>query len=279
MSVIGMAQVDFKGASPNAHLLIGEMPAPQQLKRSWWQGTGASFVAHGVIAAILIYSVMHVQQVVKTANQVTEKFNVIFLDRPGPGGGGGGRPKDPAPPRKAEITPTKPVEVRPVPRPADTPMPQLTIPVATPQAVQTLPGALSPIDTTGIGAGGGGKGTGIGTGEGSGLGNGTGGGYGGGVYQIGNGVTSPALIHEVKPNYTGDAMRAKLQGIVEMEAVVMPDGTVDPNRIKITRSLDATFGLDQQAIIAVKQWKFRPGTFKGQPVPVLVNVELTFTLR
>jgi protein TonB len=83
----------------------------------------------------------------------------------------------------------------------------------------------------------------------------------------------------VKPNYTGDAMRAKLQGVVEMEAVVLPDGTVDPNRIKITRSLDATFGLDQQAIIAVKQWRFRPGTLKGQPVPVIVNVELTFTLR
>ena len=74
-------------------------------------------------------------------------------------------------------------------------------------------------------------------------------------------------------------MRAKLQGVVEMEAVVLPDGTVDPNRIKITRSLDSTFGLDQQAIIAVKQWRFRPGTYKGQPVPVLVNVELTFTLR
>ena len=56
-------------------------------------------------------------------------------------------------------------------------------------------------------------------------------------------------------------------------------GKMDPTRIKITRSLDSTFGLDQQAIIAVKQWRFRPGTYKGQPVPVLVNVELTFTLR
>ena len=92
-------------------------------------------------------------------------------------------------------------------------------------------------------------------------------------------MSSPVLIREVKPNYTGDAMRAKLQGIVEMEAVVLADGTIDPNRIKITRSLDSTFGLDQQAIIAVKQWRFRPGLYKGQPVPVRVNVELTFTLR
>jgi TonB family protein len=64
-----------------------------------------------------------------------------------------------------------------------------------------------------------------------------------------------------------------------MEAVVLADGTIDPNQIKITRSLDSTFGLDQQAIIAVKQWRFRPGLYKGQPVPVRVNVELTFTLR
>jgi TonB family protein len=87
------------------------------------------------------------------------------------------------------------------------------------------------------------------------------------------------LIKEVKPNYTGDAMRAKLQGVVEMEALVLADGSVDPGGIRITRTLDAVLGLDQQAIIAVKQWRFRPGTYKGQPVAMRVNVELTFTLR
>ena len=44
MTVVGMPEADFKGASPNAHFLIGEMPAPQQLKGSWWEGTGASFI-------------------------------------------------------------------------------------------------------------------------------------------------------------------------------------------------------------------------------------------
>jgi TonB family protein len=179
-----------------------------------------------------------------------------------------------------EIVAAKPPDVKPIPKPADVPTPEVAVPIQTPQAVVTLPGALTQIDTNiGTGTAGGGKGTGIGTGSGSGVGEGSGGGFGGGVYQIGNGVTSPVLIKEVKPNYTGDAMRAKLQGVVEMEAVVLADGSVDPNRIKITRSLDATFGLDQQAVLAVKQWRFRPGTYKGQPVPVLVNVELTFTLR
>jgi len=279
--VAGMAE-DFKGASPNAHFLIGEMPAPAQLKRSWWEGTGVSLAVHGLLLGALIYAATHAPEIVKTVTNVTElTIPILFKNDPGPGGGGGGRPKDPEPPRKAEIVAAKPVEaMKPVAKPADVPTPEVVVPIQTPQAVQTLPGSLSALDVpTGTGSGGGGRGTGIGTGTGSGVGEGSGGGTGGGVYQIGNGVTSPVLIKEVKPNCTGDAMRAKLQGVVEMEAVVLPDGTVDPSRIKITRSLDPTFGLDQQAIIAVKQWRFRPGTFKGQPVAVIVNVELTFTLR
>jgi periplasmic protein TonB len=281
-AVVGMPESEFKGASPNAHLLIGEMPAPQQLKGSWWEGTGVSIIIHTIILGGLIYAATHVSQVVQTVNQATEKLDFIFLDRPktGPGGGGGGRPKDPEPPRKAEIVAAKPAQPVPIPKPADVVTPEITVPISTPTAVVTLPGALSPINAAiGTGAAGGGRGTGIGTGTGSGVGEGSGGGFGGGIYNIGNGVSSPVLIREVKPNYTGDAMRAKLQGIVEMEAVVLPDGTIDPNQIKITRSLDSTFGLDQQAIIAVKQWRFRPGLYKGQPVPVRVNVELTFTLR
>ena len=282
-TVPGMSDPDFKGASPNARFLIGEMPAPAQLKTRWWQSSGASVVIHALILGALVYAYTHRDQIVQTVTSANEKLDYIFLDqpKPGPGGGGGGRPKDPEPPRKAEIVAAKPAAPIPQPKPVDVPTPEVTVPIQTPTAVQTLPGSLSPIDASvvGTGSGGGGRGTGIGTGTGSGVGEGSGGGFGGGVYNIGNGVTSPVLVREVKPNYTGDAMRAKLQGIVEMEAVVLPDGSVDPRSIKITRSLDSTFGLDQQAIIAVKQWRFRPGLFKGQPVPVRVNVELTFTLR
>jgi TonB family protein len=96
---------------------------------------------------------------------------------------------------------------------------------------------------------------------------------------VGNGVSAPQLIHEVRPAYTAEAMRAKVQGRVELDVVVLPDGTVDQRRIRIVRSLDSTFGLDAQAIDAVKQWRFRPGRRLDQPVPVRVRVELTFTLR
>jgi protein TonB len=178
--------------------------------------------------------------------------------------------------------------VKPLPKPADVPIPDINVPMQTPAATTTIAGAVS-MDANGLGVPGGGHGTGIGTGTGSGIGPGSGGGTGGGVYQPGNGITDPTLIHEVKPNYTGDAMRAKLQGVVEMDAVVLPDGTVDPNSLKITRSLDATFGLDDEAKKAVRQWRFRPamctrqdgcnGIPRGQAVKVLVSVELTFTLR
>jgi protein TonB len=104
-------------------------------------------------------------------------------------------------------------------------------------------------------------------------------GAGGDVYLPGNGVSNPVLVREVKPNYTADAMRAKIQGTVEMEAVVRADGTIDPRSIRIVRSLDSTFGLDREATEAVKQWRFSPALRKGQAVASLVTLELVFTLR
>jgi TonB family protein len=93
----------------------------------------------------------------------------------------------------------------------------------------------------------------------------------------GNGITVPRPLRQAKPQYTTEAMRAKVQGAVFLECVVEPDGTV--HRVRVTRSLDPTFGLDDEAVKAAKQWRFTPGTKDGQPVPVLVTIELTFTLR
>jgi TonB family protein len=49
--------------------------------------------------------------------------------------------------------------------------------------------------------------------------------------------------------------------------------------VQITKSLDPNFGLDKEAIKTVKQWRFEPGRRLGQPVPVLIVIEMTFTLR
>lgn len=97
-----------------------------------------------------------------------------------------------------------------------------------------------------------------------------------GVYQVGNGVTSPVLVKETKPAYTEGAMRRRVEGVVEMSAVVLTSGTVRED-VTVTRSLDAE--LDEQAIKALRQWEFKPGTKDGEPVPVRVSVEMSFTLR
>jgi TonB family protein len=92
-----------------------------------------------------------------------------------------------------------------------------------------------------------------------------------------NGVTPPRLEVEIKPDYTRAAMRARIQGRVVVECVVDTDGSVRTTRI--LRSLDREFGLDEAAIAALKQWRFSPGMKDGVAVPVVVSVEIGFSLK
>ena len=97
-------------------------------------------------------------------------------------------------------------------------------------------------------------------------------------YQVDDwGIVMPRVLYSVPPGYTPKAMRERIAGTVELEVVVLPDGTV--GEVRITRSLDSVFGLDDQAIKAARRWRFEPGTRFGQPVAVLVNLELFFNLE
>jgi periplasmic protein TonB len=98
-----------------------------------------------------------------------------------------------------------------------------------------------------------------------------------GVVRMGTGVQSPTIVKETKPHYTAAAMSAKIQGLVEVEAVVLATGKVGD--VRVLRSLDKEHGLDASAVQAVKEWEFKPGRKDGKVVPVLVNIELTFALR
>ena len=97
------------------------------------------------------------------------------------------------------------------------------------------------------------------------------------AYPLGNGVTLPQLLKEVKPKYTRLAMKAGITGAVLVTAVVQRDGTI--GRAIVARSLDQTFGLDQEALDAVRQWTFVAGTRMGEPVDVIVTIEMSFTLK
>ena len=284
------------GASPNARFLTGDTSGTDVGAQRLGGAFSVSMLTHAIGFLLLLF----IMSLPAAAPSVKAPFamptEIVWLDTKGPGGGGGGGGnKSPEPIQKAElpgkeritVPVAKPPKLDPQP-PKDVPKPvqQMTIPAQTmATGVQELPGAISSLPTmptaslgTGTGTGAGtGNGSGIGPGSGSGLGEGEGGGTGGGVYRPGNGVVSPRLLREVKPGYTGEAMRAKIQGVVVMEAVVMPDGSV--GKVSIKRSLDRQFGLDEEAIVTVKKWQFAPGTRFGQPVPVLVEIEMTFTLR
>ena len=91
------------------------------------------------------------------------------------------------------------------------------------------------------------------------------------------GLVEPVVISQPAPKYTIAAMRAKIPGEVHVDAVIGTDGTVV--RARIARSLDTQYGLDDEALKAVKQWTFKPGSLKGEKVPVLARLVLTFRLH
>ena len=90
------------------------------------------------------------------------------------------------------------------------------------------------------------------------------------------GVERPVLTVEVQPRYTPGAMGAAIQGVVVLEGIVGIDGQIREMRMR--RSLDSELGLDQEAVRAVRQWRFTPGTKSGRPVPILVDIEVSFRL-
>jgi TonB family protein len=291
-----MPEVPQPRVNPNARFMVGDVPHGADERVRFGNGFLVSAVTHIGGFFLILFIISRMPAPTPSAEPLDDvPSEIVWLNVPGPGGGGGGGGnKSPEPPKKAElpgkekitVPVTKPPKLAPEPPKPEAPKPeaQLQIPAVTMSAgVQEVPGALTglpSVPSQGSGSGGGagtGTGTGIGSGRGSGLGPGYGGNTGGGAYRPGNGVMMPKVLLEKKPSYTADAMRAKIQGVVMVEAVVREDGSV--GQVQIVRSLDPTFGLDQEAVKAVRQWRFAPGTRLGQPVPVLVEIELTFTLR
>jgi TonB family protein len=91
----------------------------------------------------------------------------------------------------------------------------------------------------------------------------------------GGGITPPRVLFSPKPEYTREAMLARIQGQVIVRAVVQADGTV--GEVTVTQSLEPS--LDQEAIKAARQFRFAPATFNGTPVSVIVNMVLEFNIR
>jgi len=128
-----------------------------------------------------------------------------------------------------------------------------------------------------------GNGAGMGTGSGGGMGPGGGNGYGpgyggnagGGVYQVGGRISAPEVVHSVEAEFSDEARRAKYQGLCLISLIVDAQG--NPQNIRVARALG--MGLDEKAVEAIRQYKFRPAMKDGKtPVPVMITIEVDFRL-
>ncbi len=258
----------------------------------------ASTAVHGAMAGLLaLLPLLPVARAVEARIEPSPPVRMVFLATPGPGGGGGGGGlRQPKPPARAARegrrrvsspapppAPPKPVEPPRVEPPPPPPEPEpVRAPVAeVPADPRTQAGVLQetpPSDARGPGTDGGagtGAGTGLGEGQGPGVGEGSGGGTGGGPYRPGSGIEPPSLLREVKPDYTEEARRRRVEGDVVFEIVVRRDGSVGD--IRLMKGLG--HGLDERAAAALRQWRFAPARRFGSPVDVLVEVAVEFKLR
>lgn len=96
----------------------------------------------------------------------------------------------------------------------------------------------------------------------------------GGVFHVGGGVSPPRVVYQIDPEYSQKAREAKRQGTCTLMLVV--DTAGHPTNIRVASSLG--MGLDEKAIEAVKQWRFKPSIKDGHPVRVEIAVEVEFHL-
>jgi TonB family protein len=268
---------------------IRETWSPNEFPNSRW----VSLVLHAVVLALLILPAAITKPLPSVETLVTlyNKAIPLVLNMPEKGrsgGGGGGGRRTPAPPSRGALPKAADQQLVPPMVEAKNLAPELVVEstIVVPQlaTLQALnfqigdPNGVVGAPSAGPGTGGGigtGVGTGISQGRGAGVGQGEGGGVGGGVFSVGGGVSEPILLSQVQPEYSDDGRKARVQGTVELLIVVQADGTVLFDSVR--KSLG--YGLDQQAIDAVKRWRFVPGRKDGKPVPVYVSVLVNFSLR
>ena len=96
-----------------------------------------------------------------------------------------------------------------------------------------------------------------------------------GPLRVGGDVKAPVVIDRPDPNYTEAARKARVAGIVVVEAIIGKDGRVQD--VKVVKGLP--MGLGEEAEAAVRRWRFKPGTLNGQPVATIFNLTVNFKLN
>lgn len=254
-----------------------------------------SVIVHAVIVGIALWWGALSQHAAPVDDTVVTPVQFTLTDPPPPvmpvakvegGGGGGGVHHHIVPPVKAPLPQVHrlhmlPAQIAVVQKPklpaepgsnvnmqVKTNMPMIGMP----ESPQVGLASQGPGAHSGFGAG---MGGGIGIGHGNGTGVGSGGGFGGGVMSVGGGVSAPIVIHSVEPEFTEEARKTNFQGTVSIQLVVDAQG--NPQDVHVVRHLG--MGLDQKAVAAVEQYKFRPAMYQGHPVAVQLVIEVDFRLH
>ncbi len=271
--------VFFPPKLPPLVLTSTPIPVPDRMavKRNPW-AVGISSTVNLLILAIVLY--IGVRKIVDVVTPPTTVTPVQLTDYRGPkapsaAGGGGGSP-DKTEAIKGKIPPrATPLNLQP--RIIQPPVPTIDVQkdIVIPDN-PTLPNfGMSNSSNVKLASGGNGSGMGMGSGSGDGYGPGFGGNIGGGLFHIGGGVSAPELIHKVDAEFSDEARRAKYQGVCLVSLVVDAQG--NPQQVRVVRSLG--MGLDEKAIEAVKQFKFKPAMKDGkQAVAVPITIEVNFRL-
>lgn len=282
----------FPKKLPPLELTSKPIPVPDRMavKRGPLSSALAVVLHLAILGIIIVLGLAewHTRTIKKqntTAIDVKPFIPIAPMAQPMGGGGGGGVhspveaskghlpeiSKHPiAPPQLLKVDHPKLPEPPSIMMPNQVKLPNANMPnVGMPNSPQVALASQGGGSGSGFGSGTGG---GIGSGNGNGLGPGSGGGYGGGPMHVGGGVSAPVVIHAVEPEFSDEARRAKYQGICIVSLIVDAHG--NPQNVQIERALG--MGLDQKAIDAVKQYKFKPAYYHGHPVPVVVDVSVNF---
>ncbi len=250
--------------------------------------TGIAVGVHAVLILLVIWVSTRVIKVIQAPKPVLKE--AITLDVPPPlppvrtptpkaiGGGGGAH--DIAPVTQGRLPKFSPTPLMPPTQPPKI-QPKLTIDPAInvqtnlKMANNNMPNFGMPnAPNVGVNSMGNGSGGGIGSGNGNGLGPGSVGNTGGGAYSIGGDVSAPVLVYQPDPEFSEEARKAKYQGEVLVSLIV--DAAGRPTHVKVVRQLG--MGLDEKAVEAVRQYKFKPARKGGTPVPVELNVAVNFQI-
>lgn len=241
-----------------------------------------------LVLLLFVFTTPAVQKAIKeSVNLIDPNLRPFIPEKPklnASSGGGGGGDRSITPVSKGQLPKPKKTFVPPMIVKNEHPKLQMDPSLINPPETlqNNLPNWGDPlaklgVASNGIGSGAGmgsGNGGGIGSGNGAGFGPGSGGGFGGGAFKVGGGVSAPAVIFKVDPEYSEEARKAKYSGEVMLSVVVDSEGHA--RNVKVVKSLG--MGLDEKAIEAVEKWRFKPGMKDGHPVNVMATIQVNFRL-